>query len=93
MRLVPSFSTLRLRLLHALDFREQLDVPSWFSKNIRAQLDYRAIRELCELYAESAEPLMSMHQLLVLVWLMSASFSQIQLQMADSGENVGFQSG
>jgi hypothetical protein len=43
-------------------------MPSWFSQNIRAQLDFRAIHELCELYAESAEPLMSTIRALVLVF-------------------------
>ena len=57
MQLVP-YVHLNLWLLHALDFRERLDVPSWFSQNIRAQLGFRAIHELCELYAESAESLM-----------------------------------
>jgi len=33
-------------------------MPSWFSQDIRAQLDFRAVHELRKLYAESAEPLM-----------------------------------
>jgi hypothetical protein len=58
---LSSFVT--LRLLHILDFRERPDMPSWFSQNIRAQLDFRAIHELRELYAESTEPLMSIVRL------------------------------
>jgi hypothetical protein len=33
-------------------------MPRWFSQDIRAQLDFRAVHELCKLYAQSAEPLM-----------------------------------
>jgi len=53
---ISSFVT--LRLLHVLDFRERPDMPSWFSQDICAQLDFRAVHELRKLYAESAEPLM-----------------------------------
>ena len=64
---ISSFVT--IKLLHVLDFREWSDMPSWFSQDIRAQLDFRAVHELSELYAESAKPLMPVVRLSALVFL------------------------